>query len=99
MKRVDVKVTGANDPVRAAADLMISAYKDEISKRIVIVVINPKAEKRHLQLSVQDGFAISGHQLCAYTTDADHNLKKSLVPADNLSVPPLSVVTLTANYE
>src|SRR5690606_30740516 len=50
MKRVETTVQGNNDPAVAAATLMISAYKDETTKKLVVVLVNPEAKEKNIQL-------------------------------------------------
>jgi len=96
MKRIALTVQGITDPVIAASSLMVSAYKDEANKKIVVVLINPKTDDRTIQLS---GLTIAGNVMNSYTTDGTYNLKKSVVSTDNVRIPAKSVVTLTGSYQ
>src|SRR5690606_22313947 len=45
MQRIEVSVKGLSDPVKAASTLMVSAYKDETDKKLVVVMINSQNEE------------------------------------------------------
>jgi hypothetical protein len=96
MKRVDLTVQGISDPVIAANALMVSAYKEASNKKLVVVMINPKTTERTVQLS---GTTITGNSMNAYTTNGTQGLKKSVVQANNIKIPPQSVMTVTGTYE
>jgi hypothetical protein len=99
MKRIDVSVQGINDPQTAAGSLMVSAYKDEASKKLVCIIVNPKSSERTLNLTGDNGFTITGNALNAYTTSLTDNLKKTVVSADNITIPARSIVTLSGTYQ
>jgi hypothetical protein len=92
MKRVEVSVKTAKED----ASLLVSAYKDESSRQLVMVIVNPV--NRSVQLSGKN-WNIAGTQVNAYTTNANSNLKKSVIHKSNIQIPPVSVVTLTASYQ
>lgn len=92
MKRIAVSAEGISGPEEAAASLMVSAYKDEQSKKVVFVIINPEDQEKTVEVS-----GLSGG-LSAYTTDASRNLKKSIVEADNVKLSPKSITTLIGTY-
>jgi hypothetical protein len=96
MKRVDLTVQGISDPVTAANALMVSAYKEASNKKLVVVMINPKTTERTVQLS---GITITGNTMNAYTTNGTQSLKKSVVQANNVKIPPQSIMTVTGTYE
>lgn len=95
MKRIEASVKEINDPVQAAGSLMVSAYKDETLKKLVLVIINPENQEKALQF---DGIQLAGNYFSAYTTDASHNLKKSVMKTDEMKIGPKSVVTLVGTY-
>jgi hypothetical protein len=74
---------------------MVSAYKDEVTKKLVIVIINTGNDERKMQLDIK----VSGNVLDAYTTSSTLNCKKSVVPVTHIVVPPQSIVTLTGNID
>jgi hypothetical protein len=96
MKRVDCTVQGINDPVTAANALMVTAYKEAAGKKLVLVMINPKTTERTVQLS---GINITGNAMNAYTTNGSQSLKRSMVQANNIKIPPQSIITVTGTYE
>lgn len=97
MKRVSATIQGLENPVTAAASIMVSAYKDETSKKLVIVIVNIAKQQNTLQLSGIAG--LSGNRLDSYLTDAQNSLKRSFATADNIVVPASSVITLTGTYQ
>lgn len=99
MKRVEVSVKDITDPVEAASSLMVSAYKDEELKRIIIVMINPEPKEKKIQLIDNYGpFKLKNSRLNAYTTDAESNLKKSAVNSGEVKIGGRSVTTLVGTY-
>ncbi|OQP59560.1 hypothetical protein A3860_37135 [Niastella vici] len=100
MKRITANVQGVTDPVMAAGSLMISAYKDETSKKLVVVLINPESTDKQLQLSGENSpLNLSGNTVAVYTTDFAYNMKKTVNAVNNISVPSRSVVTLVGTYQ
>lgn len=95
MKRVTAAISGYTDAVSAANTMMISAYKDETKKKLVIVVVNFERQEKKLKLSND---AVRRKTLNAYITDAERNLKKTVLSTDNILIPARSVVTLETNY-
>ena len=94
MKRVETSIPGNNDPAIAAGTLMISAWKEETDKKVVVVMVNPEAKEKIVQLN---GLTVA--VLDQYTTDAANNLKRTQSPAGEIRVPAKSVVTLTGKYQ
>jgi hypothetical protein len=100
MKRIAAGVQGVTDPVIAAGSLMVSAYKEESTKKIVVVIVNPEAKDKSLQLSGEgSALNLAGNTVSVYTTDFAYNLRKSVNPVNNISVPARSVVTLVGTYQ
>lgn len=98
MKRVEAGVQGVADPVQAARSLMVSAYKDEANKKLVVVIINPETASKTVRLTGST-LSIAGNTVNAYTTDAGSNLKKSVTPANDIVIKARSIVTLTGSYQ
>ena len=99
MKRIAAGIQGVTDLV-AAGSLMVSAYKDDNTKKIVLVLINPGTVEKTLQLTGEtNALSITGNTMNTYTTDANSNLKKSVVPVNNIVIQPRSIVTLTGSYQ
>jgi O-glycosyl hydrolase len=96
MIRVDASLSGIADATAAATSLMISAYKNQITKEVVVVVINMgTAEER-----IKFGATFSGGSLKTYTTDATKELQYSNTPsAGNIIVGARSIVTYVGNYQ
>jgi len=97
MQRVAAVVQGMDNPVTVAGSIMASAYKDNNSKQLVVVVVNFSASATTLQLSGVSGLA--GNRLNTYLTDASNSLKRSWVAADNIVIPARAIVTLTGTYQ
>lgn len=94
MKRVETSVQGNNDPAIAAATLMISAYKDEATKQLVVVMVNPEAKEKNIQLEGPLGSIFN-----QYTTDGASNLKRTKSAVNDIHIPGKSIVTLTGTYQ
>jgi len=97
MKRVNASVQGLENPVTAAQSVMVSAYKDEANKKLVIVVVNFAKQQNTLQLSGISG--LPGNRLDTYLTDGQNSLKRSFTAADNIVIPSGAVMTLTGSYQ
>ena len=96
MKRVGTTVPANNDPIVAAGTLMVSAYKNEADKKLVVVIINPENSAKTVQLN---GVSVNGNMLNQYTTDATNNLKKTTTSVTEIKVAAKSVITLTGTYQ
>ena len=97
MKRVSASLDGYSNPEEAAKNLMISAYKDEINKQVVVVVVNMTNDSRNINLS-NINFASGGVK--SYTTSGSKDL--SYAPVSNVSkiaIDAKSVVTLVGSYQ
>jgi hypothetical protein len=100
MKRITASEQGVTDPVMAAGSLMISAYKDETSKKLVVVVVNPEAKDKLLQLTGENStLNLNGNMVAVYTTDFAYNLKKTVNGVNSITVPARSVVTIVGTYQ
>jgi len=96
MVRVSASITDITDPFTAANSLMVSAYKDETDRNLVIVLVNFSSEDRTLKLD--KSLSVQGGQLDAYTTSATESLKRSVMHADDIQINRRSVVTLVTSY-
>ena len=95
MKRIEVE---NQNPVQAATDVMISAYKDAATKKLVIVAINANENERTYQLDI-DG-QIKNQSLIPYITSEGSNLEKGKeVAVDNIVIPAKSIVTYIGEVE
>jgi hypothetical protein len=96
MKRIRVALEGHADPVAQAGSYMLSGYKDEATKQIVLVAVNMTDRAVALPLS---GVVVKGGQFTTYTTDRKRNLSKSTSVSDQVRMAPESVTTLVGYYE
>ncbi|MDB5279863.1 MAG: hypothetical protein JWR61_4818 [Ferruginibacter sp.] len=98
MKRVSASIAGIDDAT-AAASFMVSAYKDERTKKLVVVIINMSNDIKKITLDgLGNSIHIAGNTFDVYTTSGAKNLARSVLPADNIIIEAKSVTTLSANY-
>ncbi|HEY4109112.1 glycoside hydrolase [Puia sp.] len=97
MKRVSASIQGMEDPATAAQSLMVSAYKDETHKTLVIVIVNYSTAQDILRLTGVNTSATT--ILDVYTTDSRNSLKRSATTTGNIVIGPRSIVTLTGTYQ
>lgn len=95
MKRIDVALKSNADPVAQAGNLMLSGYKEERTKTVVLIAINTTDQSIALPLS---GVTLRKNQLTTYTTSQDRNLAKATVLASRVQLHPKSVTTLVGQY-
>jgi O-glycosyl hydrolase len=95
MKRIGASIKGKEDPLVAAGSTMVSAYKDPITKSLVVVIVNTTSDKLKLKLS---GVTVVGNKLKAYTTSGIKSLTKSTSSANNVEVDAKSITTLVGTY-
>jgi O-glycosyl hydrolase len=95
MKRIDVALETNADPVAQAGNLMLSGYKEERSKTVVLIAINTTEQPLALPLS---GVTLTKNQFTTYTTCQDKNLSKATVLASRVQLEPKSVTTLVGHY-
>jgi O-glycosyl hydrolase len=82
----------------ASTDVMLTAYKDPTSKKLVIVAVNYSKSTRTYKLNLSGG-ALKDNQLIPYTTSDVLSLKKGVaVKGDNIVIAPRSVVTFVGSY-
>lgn len=99
MKRISASIAGLTNPVTAASSLMVSAYKDQKDKKLVIVFVNVSNERKTLQFDKNNSFKIKNNTLNAYITNANKNMERSFMKTDSIVIGPRSVVTLTGSYQ
>lgn len=99
MKRVEAAIVGLEDPLKAASSLMVSAFKDESTKTMVVVLVNISDQMKQIQLDNRNSFSLKKNMLNVYTTDQQDNLKRSYSNPDSIMIQPKSVVTLTGSYQ
>ncbi len=96
MIRVDASLENNTDPKTAAANLMMSAYKNSTRKEVVVVLINMTTKDEQVSL---DGVRFATPQIAAYTTSDTRELQYSSVPAGRpVTVGARSVITLVGKY-
>lgn len=99
MKRVGVVADDVTDPVMAAGSLMVSAYKDESTRKLVVVIVNPELKEKEFQLTgAEKQLNLTENMVNVYITDAQSNLRKTVATADKVKILPRSVVTLVGTY-
>lgn len=96
MKRIGIMLEGSTDPVTQAGTYMVSGYKDEASKKIVLVAVN--MTKRTVTLPLV-GVPVRNNRFTTYTTDQGKNLAKATVASDTIVLAPESVTTLVGYYQ
>ncbi|MBC7654900.1 MAG: hypothetical protein H7098_10565, partial [Oligoflexus sp.] len=98
MVRISASLNTVKDVTSAAATQMVTAYKDKVNKKIVIVIINMEASGKKFAID-PSALNLANKQLAAYTTSVTASLSKSVVDAGNIAIPGKSVVTLVGNYK
>lgn len=97
MKRVSI-ITDNPDPVKEAKDVMISAYKDEVARKLVVVAINIGKINRKYKLDIDAD--LKKHTVTPYITSENLNLGKAAEEdIDNLSIPAKSIVTFVGEFD
>lgn len=86
------------DNAAATTDVMLTAYKDETNKKIVIVAVNVSKSAATYKLNLTGGTLVND-KLTPYTTSASLSLKKGTdVTASSFEIPARSVVTYVGVY-
>jgi O-glycosyl hydrolase len=93
MKRVDVQAP-------ATEQVLVSAYKDENKKKLVVVVVNGSAEEQALTVNDINGTLISSNnRWVTHTTSELANLQKQVLLSNRVHILPHSVVTIETMYK
>jgi O-glycosyl hydrolase len=96
MKRVSASLDNYFNAEETSKSLMISAYKDETLKQLVVVVINMLTTSASINLS---GSYFSTSPIKSYTTSASKELSYSTVSdLSKVEVEPRSIITLVGGY-
>ncbi|MEO8534067.1 MAG: glycoside hydrolase [Flavobacterium sp.] len=96
MLRVDVP---NQNEVESANDVMVTAYKDTASKKLIIVAVNGGKETQQYQFNLSKG-TLKNNKLTPYITAENSNLKRGNVQeANNLEIPAKSIVTFVGELE
>ena len=76
---------------------MVSAYKDETNKQLVVVVINMTTAAQNINLS---GVNFINGSVKSYTTSQSKDLSvASIADITKIAIEGRSVITLTGNYQ
>lgn len=98
MIRVSASLNSVNSLEEAANTQMVTAYKDKINKKIVLVIVNMESSAKKMAINPAD-MKLKSIKLLAYTTSENQNLAKSEVSAQDITIPAKSVVTLLGDYK
>lgn len=98
MVRVGASLNTVADVTSAAASQMITAYKDKVNKKFVIVIVNVETASKKFIVD-KSTLNLANTKLLAYTTSVTDNLAKSVIDAGNIVIPGKSVVTLVGSYK
>ncbi|WP_298650599.1 glycoside hydrolase [uncultured Proteiniphilum sp.] len=95
MKRIHVD---GQNPVQASTDVMISAYKDTDTRKLVVVAINTSNTERTYKLELNG--KLKNGKLIPYITSENSNLEKGAeVNPDEIVIAPKTVVTLIGEIQ
>jgi hypothetical protein len=87
------------DNAAATTDVMLTAYKDVATKKLVIVAVNISKSAKTYKLNLAGG-ALTDNKFTPYTTSETLSLKKgAAVDATNFVIPAKSIVTYVGTYK
>lgn len=87
------------DNAAAVSDVMLTAYKDAATKKLVIVAVNISKSAKTYKLNLSGG-AVTDNKLTPYITSETLSLKKgTAVDASNFEIPAKSIVTYVGTYK
>lgn len=87
------------DNATAVNDVMVTAYKDATTKKLVVVAVNVSSSAKTYKLNLTGG-ALTDNKLTPYTTSETLSLKKgTAVDATNFEIPAKSIVTYVGTYK
>ena len=93
---VRVQIPNQN-AVLAATDVMLTAYKDIVKKKLVIVAVNYSSSAKPYKLKLSG--VLKNNELTPYVTSENSNLKKGTnVKSDKFEIPARSIVTYVGEY-
>jgi len=96
MKRIQGSTSFS--PGADANSIMTSAFKDPVSKKLVIVIVNNAYVTKKVVFDFK-GNSLVNDELTAYETSASNSLKKTgTFKTADISIPEQSVVTLVGKY-
>ncbi|MEO8237878.1 MAG: glycoside hydrolase [Flavobacterium sp.] len=87
------------DNAAATTNVMLTAYKDVATKKLVIVAVNISKSAKTYKLNLSGG-ALADNKFTPYTTSETLSLKKgAAVDAANFEIPAKSIVTYVGTYK
>jgi hypothetical protein len=87
------------DNATSVNDVMVTAYKDAATKKLVVVAVNISKSAKAYKLNLTGG-ALTDNKLTPYTTSETLSLKKgAAVDVSNFTIPAKSVVTYVGTYK
>ncbi|TPG40947.1 glycoside hydrolase [Flavobacterium pectinovorum] len=87
------------DNATSVNDVMVTAYKDQATKKLVVVAVNISKSAKAYKLNLAGG-ALTDNKLTPYITSETLSLKKgTAVDAANFVIPAKSVVTYVGSYK
>ena len=87
------------DNATAVNDVMVTAYKDAATKKLVVVAVNISKSAKAYKLNLAGG-SLTDNKFTPYTTSETLSLKKgAAVDASNFTIPAKSVVTYVGTYK
>ncbi len=99
MKRIQAGFSIPKGEIQTLESVMLSAYKNEESKEMVIVFVNYSNSDKDISLgSINDKFSIENNVFDTYITSETESLKKSQVQADEFTIPARSITTMVGTY-
>ncbi|MFZ1750500.1 MAG: glycoside hydrolase [Saprospiraceae bacterium] len=96
MIRVNAQLENYTNITDAAVGLMMSAYKNPLTRELVIVVINMTDKSEKLKLS---GLSLASSTLKSYTTTDTKEMKFSETTAENITIEAKSITTFIGTYK
>ncbi|MCD0470589.1 glycoside hydrolase [Flavobacterium sp. JAS] len=95
---IRVQIPSANNST-SVNDVMVTAYKDVATKKLVVVAVNISKSAKAYKLNLAGG-VLTDNKLTPYTTSETLSLKKGTgVDATNFTIPAKSVVTYVGTYK
>jgi O-glycosyl hydrolase len=97
MKRVSAVPDGYTNAEDAAKNIMISTYKDEVNKQVVVVLINMTTTTQNISCT---GVNFVSGSVRSYTTSGSKNLSvESVADLSKIPLEGKSIITLVGNYK
>lgn len=87
------------DNAASVNDVMVTAYKDATTKKLVVVAVNISKSAKTYKLNLRGG-TLAENKFTPYTTSETLSLKKgAAVDATNFEIPAKSIVTYVGTYK